>query len=80
MRITDHWRSVLPAAAMLEVPYEALIADPQGWTRRILDFIGMPWDRQCLNFHETDRVVITASRWQVRQKITPAIGGALAQL
>lgn len=75
MRITDHWRSLLPASALLEVPYEALIADQEGWTRRMLDFIGLPWDRQCLNFHETDRVVITASRWQVRQKITPASAG-----
>ena len=75
MRITDHWRSLLPASALLEVPYEALIADQEGWTRRMLDFIGLPWDRQCLNFHETDRVVITASRWQVRQKISTASAG-----
>ncbi|MFZ0009822.1 MAG: sulfotransferase [Steroidobacteraceae bacterium] len=75
MRITDYWRSLLPASALLEVPYEALIADQEGWTRRMLDFIGLPWDRQCLNFHETDRVVITASRWQVRQRITTASAG-----
>ncbi|MGD0491128.1 MAG: tetratricopeptide repeat protein [Steroidobacteraceae bacterium] len=69
VRITDHWRNVLPAASLLEVPYEGLVEDQEGWTRRMLDFVGLPWDPKCLAFHETDRVVITASRWQVRQKL-----------
>jgi len=34
-----------------------------------VEFIGLPWDPQCLEFHRTDRVVLTASKWQVRQKI-----------
>jgi hypothetical protein len=66
---------VLPATALLEVPYEGLLADQEGWTRRLLDFLGLPWDPQCLNFHETDRVVITASRWQVRQRLNTASAG-----
>jgi tetratricopeptide (TPR) repeat protein len=69
LRITSHWRAVLPATALLEVPYEALIADQHGWTRRMVDFIGLPWDPRCLEFHHTERVVMTASRWQVRQKL-----------
>jgi len=75
VRLMDHWRGVLPAAALLEVPYEELIADQEGWTRRMLEFIGLPWDPRCLNFHNTERVVITASRWQVRQKISSASAG-----
>jgi tetratricopeptide (TPR) repeat protein len=75
VRITNHWRAVLPATALLEVPYEALIADQESWTRRMLDFIGLPWDPKCLDFHQTDRAVITASRWQVRQKIHTASAG-----
>ena len=69
LRIMDHWRSVLPAGTLLEVPYEALIADQEGWSRRMVEFIGQPWDPQCLDFHQTERVVLTASKWQVRQKI-----------
>jgi tetratricopeptide (TPR) repeat protein len=69
LRITAHWRAVLPAVKVLEVPYEGLIEDQEGWSRRMLDFIGLPWDPQCLNFHETERPVLTASKWQVRQKI-----------
>jgi hypothetical protein len=75
VRITDHWRAVLPATTLLEIPYEALIEDQEGWTRRMLDFIGLPWDPKCLDFHQTERVVITASRWQVRQKINAASAG-----
>ena len=70
VRITDHWRSLLPASALLEVPYESLVADQEGWSRRMLEFVGLPWDAKCLDFQDTDRVVITASRWQVRQKIS----------
>jgi hypothetical protein len=35
----------------------------------MVEFIGLDWDPSCLDFHRTERVVITASRWQVRQKI-----------
>jgi tetratricopeptide (TPR) repeat protein len=69
LRISDYWRAVLPATALLEVPYEALVADQAHWTRRMLNFVGLPWDPRCLDFQHTDRVVITASKWQVRQKI-----------
>lgn len=75
VRITNHWRAVLPATTLLEVPYEALIEDHEGWTRRMLDFIGLAWDPKCLDFHQTDRVVITASKWQVRQKISKSSVG-----
>jgi hypothetical protein len=66
---------VLPASALLEVPYEALIADQEQWSRRMVEFVGLPWDASCLDFHQTDRVVITLSKWQVRQKITNTSAG-----
>jgi len=69
LRIMEHWRAVLPPATLLEVPYESLVSDPEPWTRRMLDFVGVPWNSQCLEFHKVERPVITASRWQVRQKI-----------
>jgi len=68
-RLVAHWRSVLPPETLLVVPYEELIADQEQWTRRILDFVGLPWDERCLDFHKTVRPVTTASFWQVRQKI-----------
>jgi len=74
-RVTDHWRAVLPATALLEVSYEALIEDQEGWTRRMLEFIGLPWDPKCLDFHLSERAVITFSKWQVRQRIHAASAG-----
>jgi tetratricopeptide (TPR) repeat protein len=71
-RVMAHWRAILPAGAMLEVPYEALVADQETWTRRMLEFIGLPWDARCIDFHQTIRPVMTTSRWQVRQKISSA--------
>jgi hypothetical protein len=64
-----HWRSVLPSATLLEVPYAALVADQETWTRKIVSFLGLEWDERCLDFYRTERTVSTASYWQVRQKI-----------
>lgn len=68
-RLIQHWQSVLPAGTVLEVPYAELVADSEAWTRRIIDFIGLEWDPRCLEFQHTKRAVVTASSWQVRQKI-----------
>lgn len=64
-----HWRRVLPTGTMLEVQYEAVVADLEGQARRILDFCGLAWDPACLEFYKTERPVRTASAIQVRQPI-----------
>jgi len=66
-RLISHWRSALPQGALLVVPYEKLVGDPETWSRRIIEFIGLEWDSRCLEFHKTERSVLTASAWQVRQ-------------
>lgn len=68
-RLVAHWKRVLPKGTLLEVPYAELVANQEPWTRRILDFLGLEWDARCLDFHKTERVVLTSSYWQVRQKI-----------
>jgi len=68
-RLITHWHSVLPQGTLLDVPYAELVADQETWSRRIIEFIGLEWDSRCLDFHKTDRPVLTASHWQVRQKI-----------
>ena len=68
-RVMTHWRSTLPADALLDVPYESLVDDQETWSRNMVNFIGLPWDPRCLDFHLTRRTVITASKWQVRQKM-----------
>jgi tetratricopeptide (TPR) repeat protein len=73
-RIMGHWRQVVQNR-MIEVQYEQLVADPEAGARRILDFCGLGWDDRCLKFYETERAVLTASNWQVRQPVyTSSIG------
>lgn len=67
-RLMMHWRQVLPLK-MLDVQYEATVADLNGEARRLMDFLEVPWDSRCLDFHSSDRAVQTPSRWQVRQPI-----------
>lgn len=68
-RIVAHWLEVLPPKAILQVPYEALVADLEEWSRKICDFIGLEWHAAPLEFHKTQRIVTTASHRQVRTKI-----------
>ena len=67
-RLMRHWRSVLPAAPF-EFVYEEAVQDLEGVARRLVAFCGLPWDARCLQFHATERPVLTASRWQVRQPL-----------
>lgn len=67
-RLAAHWRNVLPLR-MIEANYEATVNDLEGQSRKIIEFLGLPWDPACLDFHRTDRVVQTASAWQVRQPL-----------
>ena len=54
---------------ILEVNYEETVSDIEWQGRRLLDFVGLPWDERVLNFHQSERAVQTPSRWQVRQPL-----------
>ena len=69
MTLMRHWHAVLPAGTLLDLRYEDMVADTEGQARRVLDFVGLPWDDNCLKFHENPRLVKTASVSQVRQPI-----------
>ncbi len=68
-RFMQHWRTVIPPTTMLEVQYEDLVADQEGGSRRMIEFCGLDWDERCLAFQDNQRVVRTASSWQVRQPL-----------
>jgi tetratricopeptide (TPR) repeat protein len=65
IKMMEHWHKVLPAGTILDVRYEDVVADAEGQTRRMLDYIGLPWDKACLDFHKNQRHVATASMAQV---------------
>ncbi len=67
-RLASHWRRVLKVR-MHEVNYETLVADLEGESRRLIAFLGLEWEPGCLDFHRTERAVVTNSHWQVRQPL-----------
>ena len=66
--LMDHWDQVLPGR-VLRMNYEQVVEDLESQVRRMLDFLGLPFEQACLTFHETERAVRTASSEQVRQPI-----------
>jgi predicted Zn-dependent protease len=68
VHLMTHFDAVLPGR-IHRVCYEDLVADLEGVVRALLDYCGLPFEEQCLRFHETRRVVQTASSEQVRQPL-----------
>jgi tetratricopeptide (TPR) repeat protein len=68
-RLTDHWRSVLPADRFIEIDYEELTSEPEPVIRRIIAACGLPWHDACLRPESNTRAVRTPSKWQARQPI-----------
>lgn len=67
-RVMRAWHE-LPEVEMIDLSYEELVQDPETHIRRVLGFIGHGWSDDILQFHESDRTVMTASRDQVRKKL-----------
>ncbi len=68
VRLMTHWETVLPGK-ILRVRHEDVVADLEANVRRILDFCGLAFEPQCLEFYKTERSVRTASSEQVRRPI-----------
>ncbi|HUR89858.1 MAG TPA: sulfotransferase [Ramlibacter sp.] len=66
--LMQHWREQFPDA-MYEARYEDNVADVEGSARRLIDYLGLEWNDNCLNFYNLDRPVKTASASQVRKPI-----------
>ncbi|MBN9218871.1 MAG: sulfotransferase [Mesorhizobium sp.] len=67
-RLMRHWNEVLPGR-IFENRYETLVEDQEAQSRRLIDYLGLPWDDACLRFFDRQGSVTTLSRWQVRQPI-----------
>jgi tetratricopeptide (TPR) repeat protein len=67
-RMMVHWSSV-STLPIWEMRYEEMVVDQEGCTRRLLDFLEIEWEPECLQFHKSPRVVNTASYAQVRKPI-----------
>jgi tetratricopeptide (TPR) repeat protein len=67
-RMATYWQGCLPLMAH-HVQYETLVGDFENEARQLIDFLALPWEPGCLEFHKTGRAVRTASTWQVRQPL-----------
>lgn len=67
-QLMDYWTREL-SIPVLDVPYEAVVADTEYWARRIVEYCGLAWEPQCLEFYKVKRQVHTASYHQVRQRV-----------
>jgi cytochrome c-type biogenesis protein CcmH/NrfG len=67
-RLGRAWQAIFPDRVFEQV-YEQLLADPEAQIRRLLEFLDLPFDPACLQFHRSKRVVRTASAAQVRQPL-----------
>ncbi|NVJ97607.1 MAG: sulfotransferase [Alphaproteobacteria bacterium] len=66
-KLMDTWRDVL-GDRILDVEYEAVVQGLEPEARRIIDFLGLDWQSACIDFHNQDAAVTTASAAQVREK------------
>ncbi len=69
LRIMAHWREVVPEDRLVEVDYEAVVADPEPQVRRLISACGLEWRDSCLAPQLNRRRINTASVWQARQPI-----------
>ena len=68
VHLMDHWDAVLPGQ-ILRVQYEDVVADLEIQVRRMLDYLNLPFEQGCVDYHQTERSVRTPSSEQVRQPI-----------
>jgi tetratricopeptide (TPR) repeat protein len=67
--LMEYWEKVLPEGFLTTVQYEEVVADTEGQAKRLIEFLGLPWNKKCVEFHKSDRPVKTASVAQVRKPI-----------
>ena len=67
-RLMAMWETLWPGR-VLQLSYEALVADQERQTRRLLEHCGLTWDEACLSFHTNSAAVATPSAAQVRRPL-----------
>jgi hypothetical protein len=68
VRMMAHVDEVLPGRVH-RVTYEELVEHPESEIPRLFDYLELPFEPACLEFHRTERAVRTPSSEQVRQPI-----------
>ena len=67
LALMNHWRTIFPGR-FFDISYEETVADLEPNARRLIEFLDLNWEDQCLTFYEQKGAVATASAVQVREK------------
>jgi len=73
-RLMAHWKRLAPDR-VLDISYDALVAEAEPEIRKALDFLSLPFEAACLDFHTSAAPVKTASVWQVREPLYTTSSG-----
>ena len=65
-RLMSHWQNLFPGE-IFTVQYEDLVTDQEIVSKQLIDYLGLEWDENCVDFHTNVRDVMTPSNIQVRQ-------------
>jgi tetratricopeptide (TPR) repeat protein len=68
LELMDYWQDTLPGF-IYDQNYEELVKSPKEQVQNLLRHCALPWDDDCLNFHQTRRRIGTASSAQVNRPI-----------
>src|SRR5271166_5602030 len=68
MELVEHYRSEM-TLHYLPVRYEDIVDEQEESVRRLLEFVGAPFDPSCLDFQENRRYARTASYAQVTERL-----------
>ena len=67
-KLMNYWKSFF-GKDIYDLNYEALVGDIELETKKVLEFIDLEYQEDCINFHKNKRIVRTASTEQVRKKL-----------
>ncbi|MGS2720481.1 tetratricopeptide repeat-containing sulfotransferase family protein [Paraglaciecola aestuariivivens] len=73
-KLKNHWQTLF-SQNIYTVNYDELISQPKEQIEQLLSFIGLDWSDSCLNFHQLNNQVKTASVWQVRKPLYSTSSG-----
>ncbi len=67
-RLMAHWHRIVPGR-IFDLAYEDVVTSLEPTTRRLLDYLGLPFEAACLEFHRNPSATMTASSVQVRKPL-----------
>lgn len=73
-KLMEHWKTLF-GDSIYEFDYDSLIESPETNIKALLSFSKLPWEQSCLDFHQVENQVKTASVWQVRQPLYKSSSG-----